>query len=192
MEKSVLPKNQIFIFNDVFSSDFCEILVNFIKNVECTLEKDSDPNTNVNGYVTHLGRTKDPTTKKYLHNKIHDTLEKISLKLIKNGNHCKSNGYSEVQLRKIFGKTRYHVDGVVSMNSCDDYINTNLLRKMSVIIALNDDYEGGEICFPEQDFKIKLKKGQAIAFPPYWTHPHYTTELLNNTVRYTANTWFYE
>ena len=36
---------------------------------------------------------------------------------------------------------------------------------MSVIIALN---EGGEFNFINQNFKIKLKKGQLIAFPPYF------------------------
>ena len=65
------------------------------------------------------------------------------------------------------------------------------IRNMSIIIALNEDYDGGELCFPEQDFTIKLRKGQAVAFPPYWTHPHYTNELKNNTYRYTINTWLY-
>ena len=63
---------------------------------------------------------------------------------------------------------------------------------MSVIIALNDDYEGGELVFPNQDVVVKLKKGQAVAFPPYWTHPHYTNEPLNGTFRYTVNTWLTE
>ena len=63
------------------------------------------------------------------------------------------------------------------------------IRSVSVIIALNGDYDGGEIVFPCQNFKTKLKQGEAIAFPPYWTHPHYTEDLKNNTFRYTINTW---
>ena len=63
---------------------------------------------------------------------------------------------------------------------------------MSIIIALNDDYEGGEFYFPTQDFKIKLKKGQIIAFPPYWTHPHMVDSPTDGTYRYTINTWLYE
>jgi hypothetical protein len=63
------------------------------------------------------------------------------------------------------------------------------LRNMAVVVALNGDYEGGDFCFPEQGRTIKLKKGQAIAFPPYWTHPHYTKDLEGGTVRYTVNCW---
>ena len=53
---------------------------------------------------------------------------------------------------------------------------------------ISDDYEGGELCFPNQDVKIKLEAGDAIVFPPYRTHPHYTN-ALNGTFRYTINTW---
>ena len=60
---------------------------------------------------------------------------------------------------------------------------------MAVIIALNGDYDGGQFYFPNQDVTIKLKKGQIITFPPFWTHPHATKTLENNTFRYTINTW---
>ena len=63
---------------------------------------------------------------------------------------------------------------------------------MSVIIALNDDYDGGEFYFPIQDYKIKLKKGDIILFPPYWTHPHKVYSPLNRTYRYTINSWLYQ
>ncbi len=63
---------------------------------------------------------------------------------------------------------------------------------MSVIIALNDDYEDGTFHFPNQKFSVKLKKGQLIAFPPYWTHLHGVEELKNDTFRYTINTWLFE
>ena len=63
---------------------------------------------------------------------------------------------------------------------------------MSIIIALNDDYEGGIFHFPYQDFNVKLKKGQLIAFPPYWTHLHGVESPANGTFRYTINTWLYE
>ena len=63
---------------------------------------------------------------------------------------------------------------------------------MSVIIALNDDYEGGIFHFPHQNFTKKLGKGELIAFPPYWTHLHGVETPLNNTIRYTINTWLFE
>ena len=89
------------------------------------------------------------------------------------------------QFRKIFGETRLHCDGIKSSARPESE------RFLSVIICLNDDYEGGEICFPVQNRIIKMKKGDILAFPPYWTHPHYSNDLLNITYRYTINTWLY-
>jgi len=70
-------------------------------------------------------------------------------------------------------------------------IAINQVRNLTMTIALNGDYDGGEFCFPCQNFKIKLKRGQVVAFPPFWTHPHYTNELRNDTHRYTINTWMH-
>lgn len=45
---------------------------------------------------------------------------------------------------------------------------------VSGVLYLNDDYEGGEIYFPEQDIKIKPEAGSMIMFPsyrPYFHHP---------------------
>ena len=108
-------------------------------------------------------------------------------KLFFNKIHIKNNsGYT---LRKIYGKTRLHIDGlekkIIYLNN---YCN-NIERDYSLIIQLNDDYMGGEFFFPVQDLTIKLKKGSIIIFPPTQTHPHETNELLNNTYRYTINTW---
>ena len=92
------------------------------------------------------------------------------------------NGYT---LRKIFGKTHLHIDGVYGENR-------NLIRCMSIIIVLNDDYDGGVFCFPNQGLKFRVQKGQAILFPPYWTHPHSVTSVGEGQARYTINTWILE
>jgi len=94
-------------------------------------------------------------------------------------------------LRKIFGSTRPHTDGLQSSRQ-NNIIPINNLRCYSLIIGLNDDYDGGEFYFPYQDFKHKLKKGEIIIFPPYWTHRHLTYPLNNQTYRYTINTWLFE
>lgn len=108
--------------------------------------------------------------------------EMIQHKLLHEVNNTSSNiRYEEMKFRKIHGATRMHTDGVV-WNEHDGG------RLFSVIIALNSDYEGGEIVFPCQNTQVKLKAGEAIIFPPYWTHPHRTNDL-NGTYRYTINTW---
>jgi predicted 2-oxoglutarate/Fe(II)-dependent dioxygenase YbiX len=94
-----------------------------------------------------------------------------------------------VQLRKIYDATKIHSDGIVNDPRIPCFENN--IRVFSTIIALNSDYEGGELCFPNQYVEIKLQAGDAIIFPPYRTHPHYTN-ALNGTFRYTINTWLCE
>ena len=59
---------------------------------------------------------------------------------------------------------------------------------MSVLIYLNDDYEGGEIVFPKQNFKIKPKSGMLIAFPGNRMYPHLVEPCYGN-LRYTISLW---
>ena len=103
-----------------------------------------------------------------------------------------SKGDSGYCLRKIYGPTRLHSDGILDYNTDDSNVSTKRLRNLSIIIALNGDYDNGEFYFPSQDKLIKLKKGQIIAFPPYWTHPHTVFAPTNGTYRYTINTWLYQ
>ena len=107
-------------------------------------------------------------------------------------------------LRKIYGPTRPHIDGlkldkVFNKTHFQQYsesrkvtMNSTIIRNSSAIFTLNDNYDGGIFKFPYYDISIKLKKGSVIIFPPYWTHKHETTELLNKTFRYTLNTWYGE
>jgi hypothetical protein len=45
-------------------------------------------------------------------------------------------------------------------------------RQLAVIIYLNTVADGGETCFHRQDLKIKPVGGDALFFPPFWTHMH--------------------
>ncbi len=95
------------------------------------------------------------------------------------------DGYT---LRRIHGGTKRHIDGVHSKTGGF----TKLVRAMSFIAVLNDDYDGGIFNFPTQNLKIKVKKGEVILFPPYWTHPHSVTSVGEGQARYTINTWIME
>lgn len=157
-----------------------------IKNKKCIYNND------LNGLKKKdIENYKDIISKKFI---LIDKLMKETnknLKLIYNSGYC---------FRKIYGKTRIHSDGLLEKHKKNNitFIKNNinnkemkdsLIRSSSVIIALNDNYDGGQFHFPNQNIKHKLKKGSVIIFPPYYTHPHETTELENNTFRYTINTW---
>lgn len=99
-------------------------------------------------------------------------------------------------LRKIYGPTRCHCDGMSEVYEKNvNFIKNNhngdykMIRNASIIFALNDDHEGGIMNFPYHNISMKLKKGSVLIFPPYWTHPHEVSEPKNNTFRYTINTW---
>lgn len=104
-----------------------------------------------------------------------------------------NSGYT---LRKIYGETLLHIDGINEIiESNINFINKNIrsndkmIRNASIIFALNDDYDGGEFCFPYYDIKFILKKGSVVIFPPFWTHEHKVLPVHNNTYRYTISTW---
>ena len=95
---------------------------------------------------------------------------------------------SGYRIRKITGGTKIHTDGVHSTVGK----SKQNVRCLSIIIVLNDDYDGGIFSFPTQGLKIKVKKGEAVLFPPYWTHPHSVTSVGEGQARYTINTWILE
>jgi hypothetical protein len=120
---------------------------------------------------------------------IADIMKEINDKIVFETN----SGYC---LRKIYGKTRNHIDNISEVyNAGINFIKNNkmgdykMVRNASIIFTLNDDYEGGEFKFTYHDIKVKLKKGSILIFPPFWTHPHETDELIKDTYRYTINTW---
>lgn len=169
------PKDGIFVIDNFFSEENCAQLIKEIDLYAKYDEKDILHTTNVKAKVIKCNLI-GTSLKQYMLEKI----SKITSHFRKNYNiPCVKS--EQLCLRKIYGNTRLHVDHINGMYGPS--------RCLSIIIALNGDYEGGEFVFPVQGRKIKLKQGQLIAFPPYWTHPHYTNDLENATFRYTVNTW---
>lgn len=176
-------KTQIFLFDDVISNDLCDSIRIIIDKMDGP-KTEYGPGENV---LCKQVQIKDEQLHNLIDKELYKVISDIIHKIRETCSDVTISSDSGYGFRKIHGATRMHVDGVLS-----GVKGSNERRSMSVIIALNGDYEGGELVFPNQDIVVKLKKGQAIAFPPYWTHPHYTNELLNGTFRYTVNTWFHE
>ena len=188
--KKNLPKNQIFTIENFFPSDLCNELIQIINQYANNIEQWGE-NTNVNCKYIELSDIKNEQIKTHYDKIIFNYFDKF-IKSLENDYNIECSGDSGYYLRKINGPTRIHKDGIYDSLIDDRYVPKRKIRNMSVIIALNDDYVGGQFYFPNQDFKIKLKKGQLIAFPPYWTHQHGVEELKNNTFRYTLNSWLFE
>ena len=61
-------------------------------------------------------------------------------------------------------------------------------RKISVILYLSNDFEGGHTKFLHKKFKPSV--GHAIIFPSNWCYPH-TGTLVTNGKKRIAVTWYY-
>jgi len=56
---------------------------------------------------------------------------------------------------------------------------------ISIVVKLNDDYEGGDLIFPRQQIGNKdFPVGTAFVFPGWATHPHYVSKLTGGNTRY--------
>lgn len=184
----VKPGSSIYLFDNVISDDFMKDLKIIIDNTDGRKEVHG-PGSNVQGKIVMGGDFKNQDFAKVIDDKLQKIVIEIVLKMRNINPYIISNGDSGYQFRRIEGATRLHTDDITGLLEVPKLIESNTIRWASLIIALNEDYDGGEFLFPHHDVKFKLKKGQAVLFPPYWTHPHCTSELLNDTMRYTINTW---
>tara|TARA_R110000765_G_scaffold262123_1_gene362097 strand:- start:177 stop:722 length:546 start_codon:yes stop_codon:yes gene_type:complete len=69
---------------------------------------------------------------------------------------------------------------------------TTTARHLSIIINLNDDYEGGDLIFTDQKEKeikrLKLEKGSIVFFPSNFMYPHGIQPITKGT-RYSIVAW---
>jgi hypothetical protein len=186
--EEVKPNTDIYILDNVITDDFCQTIQTIVDHTSGIQNDTYSDNTNVICKSIDPCGLENKDFAKAIDNELYEIVNKIickiSYKIPISAPFCNDSGY---KLRKIHGATRNHIDDI--FDGAQPSYERSELRKMSLIIAVNGDYDGGEFYFSRQDVKVKLKKGQAIVFPPYWTHPHQTGELLNNTYRYTINTW---
>lgn len=63
-------------------------------------------------------------------------------------------------------------------------------RILSLIVYLNDDYDGGELFFKNFDLTIKPKPGSVLCFPSSFIYLHEVKEIKFG-VRYSYPVWFH-
>lgn len=79
-------------------------------------------------------------------------------------------------------------EGTFAAAHIDSHAGYEFLQ-FSAILYLNDEYEGGEIYFPHQDFLYKPKAGDIVMFPCGGTeYPHEVREVTKGR-RYTIPMW---
>lgn len=174
------PEKSIYVFHSIIPDAVCDALIKYMNEYD-------DPQFKIWEQSQNVCCLSVKTVNSGFDNVIFDCVKSKILHSMKCVNPFFVSDYDEgFTLRKIFGPTRLHTDGITM------YPPKNEVRTCSIIIGLNSDFEGGDIVFPMQNKRIKLMKGEAILFPASWNFPHYTSDVENMSYRYTINTWCYE
>ena len=134
---------------------------------------------NVKGY--HM--TLDTPTNVFYWNYIKQEIEKLYFHYKIKFPKMHSDVINQIDLLKYTpgGKYTVHTD---HFSSCT--------RHLSVIINLNNDYEGGDLIFTDQKEKevkrLKLGKGSIVFFPSNFLYPHSIKPITKGT-RYSIVSW---
>lgn len=80
---------------------------------------------------------------------------------------------------------KYEKGGEFNLHSDD---GGGTFRRTSTVYYLNDDYEGGEISFPDFNVMIKPESGDFLIFPSCYVYKHKVLPITKGT-RYSIASW---
>jgi len=100
------------------------------------------------------------------------------------------NKYVDVQAHTGFQLLRYepgqhfreHVDNIARHETWGQ-------RQLSVVLYLNEGFDGGETYFPRQKRVVQPRTGDLIVFPSHFTHPHSSADVETGT-KYSLVSWY--
>lgn len=106
--------------------------------------------------------------------------------------YCNSNNIPELWLPDFFSIKKYDqgVDMGPHVDSSDPTTTNHPV--ISGVIYLNDDYEGGELHFPNQNIKIKPESGSLIIFPSVEPYLHHPQKIIRGNKYMIPLFWFRE
>jgi Rps23 Pro-64 3,4-dihydroxylase Tpa1-like proline 4-hydroxylase len=76
-----------------------------------------------------------------------------------------------------------------SMGSHVDYNEDNNYLEYTIVIYLNDDYEGGELYFNEFDIKVKPKAGSIMMYPSGFPYLHESLKVKKGRKSLITHHW---
>ena len=171
-------------FKKILSPEFIKRMVPFIKHKAknyLAVEKKIDTKIrNVKGYYLPIDGS--PTDLFYW-NFVKAEIHRAYLLYKSKFPHMVTSKLNQVDLLKYTpgGKYETHID------QC-----TAFPRHLSVIMNLNDEYEGGELMFTDQHSnevkKLKLGMGSVVFFPSNFMYPHSILPIKKGT-RYSIVSW---
>jgi predicted 2-oxoglutarate/Fe(II)-dependent dioxygenase YbiX len=168
---------------NIVSSNFIDKIIPLInhkakENLE--IKKGVDKNIrNVKGYSLNFKNATEVFYWNYIKKEIERLYYFYKIKFPK----MDSSKINQIDLLKYTSSGKYEIH-------TDHY--TNSPRHLSIIINLNDTYEGGDLIFTDQKEKeikrLKLGKGSIVFFPSNFMYPHGIQPITKGT-RYSIVAW---
>jgi predicted 2-oxoglutarate/Fe(II)-dependent dioxygenase YbiX len=105
-------------------------------------------------------------------------------------NYQKNTGIKDLKLPNYFSIKKYNPgsDMGAHVDSEDPSDITHPI--ISGVIYLNDDYEGGELYFPEQNIKLKPSAGSMVIFPSFRPYFHHPMKVISGNKYMIALFWY--
>lgn len=186
----MIDSNDLFsyvrVYKDIFSSDFCADIVSKLNKLDW--KKHSFYNYAVNDYVSYhndlsVTRSQDPQTKQ-LQDELWNVIYRYILKDLATPYFDGWNGYTEVRYNRydIGTEMRLHCDHIRDIFEGE----RKGVPMLSIVGALNDDYEGGE--FVMLDRVIQIPAGSVLMFPSNFMFPHKVNPVTSG-VRFSYVSW---
>lgn len=161
--------HRIKIIKNLLNKDECQYLISLIKNGKVSVFKDSKS-----------ARVLEES------DEINKILRKYSDILTKS--HQEEYGFHP----EIYTTQAYltaWVEGGYAGPHIDNPRHGDGFIQFSSIIYLNENFEGGEIEFPNQKFKYKAEEGSAVIFPSAGTEYIHKVNKVKSGIRYTIAMW---
>ena len=167
--------------NNVVDKSLCNKLIEFTEQKAKTQMKigKNKSNKEIRNVLGYTLKIKD----KSIFNKINNEIQKLYVfyKIKFPKMHSTKINQIDLLKYKVGGKYEIHTDNATMTN-----------RHLSIIINLNDDYEGGDLIFTDQKHneikKLKLGKGSIVFFPSNFMYPHIIKPITKGT-RYSIVAW---
>lgn len=192
--KNVLPTTCL-IINDFLTSDECDYFTEYVDRTHKLSPGVNREGNQTSNRYSNVSFIAPDTENGWLYNKILDKILPINKQYMKfDLTHLDRLQYASYGENQYLG---YHTDDHFDYIQVNNETRDLSLRKLSVSIGLNEEYEGGE--FEIQNFKgtpnepydvkkFRLKKGSAIVFSSFLLHRVYP---VTTGVRKAVVAWFF-
>jgi predicted 2-oxoglutarate/Fe(II)-dependent dioxygenase YbiX len=186
---SLTLDDYIQVYEDRISSELCDVIIGTYEHTDLWehrgIGQENKIDTNirlVDGInISHTKIKLNNGIRTKIDNDLFNILNKVGNEYVTKFPLCSishDSGYELLRYKKGYFY-KLHIDKIASAND----------RTLSCIIALNDDYNGGEIAFFYKKKIIKLKRGSVLIFPSNFIYPHEVLPITSGE-RYSIVTWF--